>query len=101
MVQQILIMMIGPIAFLLIMPDYRCQLMKLVKLPRFCGVAAQFFYVGVQITAVWTWTIKYIMSVFPECRKRRPPTTISFPSSCSSPAAPSLRPDEKNCSRPT
>ena len=44
MVQQILIMMIGPIAFLLIMPDYRCQLMKLVKLPRyFCGVAAQFF----------------------------------------------------------
>ena len=55
----------GPIAFLLIMPDYRCQLMKLVKLPRyFCGVAAQFFYVGVQI-AVWTWTIKYIMSVFP------------------------------------
>ena len=65
MVQQILIMMIGPIAFLLIMPDYRCQLMKLVKLPRyFCGVAAQFFYVGVQI-AVWTWTIKYIMSVFP------------------------------------
>ena len=38
MVQQILIMMIGPIAFLLIMPDYRCQLMKLVKLPRyFCG----------------------------------------------------------------
>ena len=35
MVQQILIMMIGPIAFLLIMPDYRCQLMKLVKLPRY------------------------------------------------------------------
>lgn len=65
MVQQILIMMIGPIAFLIIMPDYRRQLMKLVKLPRyFCGVAAQFFYVGVQI-AVWTWTIKYIMSVFP------------------------------------
>ena len=31
MVQQILIMMIGPIAFLLIMPDYRCQLMKLVN----------------------------------------------------------------------
>ena len=72
MVQQILIMSLcqagnpfGPIAFLLIMPDYRCQLMKLVKLPRyFCGVVAQFFYVGVQI-AVWTWTIKYIMSVFP------------------------------------
>lgn len=65
MVQQILIMMIGPIAFLLFMSDYRCQLMKLVKLPRYvCGVVAQFFYVGVQI-AVWTWTIKYIMSVFP------------------------------------
>lgn len=65
MVQQILIMMIGPIAFLLIMSDYRYQLMKLVKLPRYiCGVVAQFFYVGVQI-AVWTWTIKYIMSVFP------------------------------------
>lgn len=65
MVQQILIMMIGPLAFLLIMPDYRCQLMKLIKLPRYiCGVTAQFFYVGVQI-AVWTWTIKYIMSVFP------------------------------------
>ena len=47
-----------PQHFLLIMPDYRCQLMKLVKLPRyFCGVAAQFFYVGVQI-AVWTWTIR-------------------------------------------
>ena len=65
MVQQILIMMIGPIAFLIIMPDYRCQLMKLIRLPRYtCGVVAQFFYVGVQI-AVWTWTIKYIMSVFP------------------------------------
>lgn len=65
MVQQILIMMVGPIAFLIMMKDYRCQLMKLVKLPRYiCGVVAQFFYVGVQI-AVWTWTIKYIMSVFP------------------------------------
>ena len=65
MVQQILIMMIGPIAFLIIMPDYRCQLVKLIRLPRYtCGVVAQFFYVGVQI-AVWTWTIKYIMSVFP------------------------------------
>lgn len=64
MVQQILIMMIGPIAFLIIMPDYRCQLMKLIASRYTCGVVAQFFYVGVQI-AVWTWTIKYIMSVFP------------------------------------
>ncbi len=65
MVQQILIMMIGPIAFLIIMPDYRFQLMKLIRLPRYlCGVVAQFFYVGVQI-AVWTWTIKYVMAIFP------------------------------------
>lgn len=65
MVQQILIMMIGPIAFLIIMPDYRVQLMKLIRLPRYlCGVVAQFFYVGVQI-AVWTWTIKYVMAIFP------------------------------------
>lgn len=35
---------------------------KLVKIPRYAfGVIAQFFYVGVQI-AVWTWTIKYVMT---------------------------------------
>ena len=74
------------------MPDYRCQLMKLVKLPRyFCGVAAQFFYVGVQI-AVWTWTIKYIMSVFPGMQEAAASNYYIFSIICSSPAAPSLRP---------
>lgn len=35
---------------------------RLLSLPRYyCGVIAQFFYVGVQI-AVWTWTIKYAMT---------------------------------------
>lgn len=35
---------------------------KLIKIPRYAfGVIAQFFYVGVQI-AVWTWTIKYVMT---------------------------------------
>lgn len=35
---------------------------KLVGIPRYAfGVVAQFFYVGLQI-AVWTWTIKYIMT---------------------------------------
>lgn len=37
---------------------------KLIKLPRYYwGVVAQFFYVGLQIT-VWTWTVKYAMTVF-------------------------------------
>lgn len=37
-------------------------LKKLLHIPRYYfGVVAQFFYVGVQI-AVWTWTIKYIMT---------------------------------------
>lgn len=37
-------------------------LKRLFSIPRYyCGVIAQFFYVGVQI-AVWTWTIKYIMA---------------------------------------
>lgn len=65
MVQQIMIMMVGPIIFLIVMPEYRKQLVKLLRRPRyFCGVVAQFFYVGLQI-AVWTWTIKYVMAVFP------------------------------------
>ncbi len=68
-VPQILIMMVGPIASLLIMPDYRRLLMKLIRLPRYTfGVITQFFYVGVQIT-VWTWTIKYIMAVFPDVQE--------------------------------
>ena len=37
---------------------------KLVAMPRYYwGVIAQFFYVGLQIT-VWTWTVKYAMTVF-------------------------------------
>lgn len=37
---------------------------KLIKMPRYYwGVIAQFFYVGLQIT-VWTWTVKYAMTVF-------------------------------------
>ena len=37
---------------------------KLIRKPRYYrGVAAQFFYVGLQIT-VWTWTVKYAMTVF-------------------------------------
>ncbi len=64
-VNQILIMMLGPIACLMIMKDYRNLLFKLLRLPRYTfGVIAQFFYVGLQIT-VWTWTVKYIMAVFP------------------------------------
>ena len=39
---------------------------KLIRKPRYYrGVAAQFFYVGLQIT-VWTWTVKYAMTVFGE-----------------------------------
>lgn len=38
---------------------------KLCSLPRYYyGVITQFFYVGLQIT-VWTWTIKYVMAIFP------------------------------------
>lgn len=78
MVQRILVMMIGPIAFLLIVPDYRAQLVKLIRLPRYiCGVAAQFFYVGVQIT-VWTWTIKYAMAVFPGMQEAEASTYYLF-----------------------
>lgn len=37
---------------------------KLIRKPRYYrGVAAQFLYVGLQIT-VWTWTVKYAMTVF-------------------------------------
>ena len=39
---------------------------KLIAMPRYYwGVVAQFFYVGLQIT-VWTWTVKYAMTVFGE-----------------------------------
>ncbi len=49
----------GPFAYLLIMPTYRSMLLALLRLPRYwCGVIAQFFYVGVQIAA-WTWLNVY------------------------------------------
>lgn len=51
--------MLGPIAYLVIMPSYRCMLAKLLRNPRYwMGVIAQFFYVGVQIAA-WTWLNVY------------------------------------------
>ncbi len=58
-VQWILLGLTGPIAYLLIMPSYRSMLGALLRLPRYwCGVIAQFFYVGVQIAA-WTWLNVY------------------------------------------
>lgn len=40
---------------------------KLLHSPRYLwGVVAQFFYVGLQIS-VWTWTVKYAMTVFGVC----------------------------------
>ena len=50
---------LGPIAYIVITPVYRAMLMKLLSKPRYwCGVIAQFFYVGVQIAA-WTWLNVY------------------------------------------
>ncbi len=64
MVGQILITMLGPIAFIIAVPYYRNMLAKLIVVKRYTyGVITQFFYVGLQIT-VWTWTIKYAMTVF-------------------------------------
>lgn len=51
--------MIGPFAYILIYSSYREMLFALLKKPRYwCGVIAQFFYVGVQI-AVWTYVNVY------------------------------------------
>lgn len=51
--------MLGPIAYLVIMPAYRRMLATLLGKPRYwMGVIAQFFYVGVQIAA-WTWLNVY------------------------------------------
>jgi FHS family L-fucose permease-like MFS transporter len=50
---------IGPVAYVVITPGYRAMLMTLLSTPRYwCGVIAQFFYVGVQIAA-WTWLNVY------------------------------------------
>ncbi len=59
MVFQLLVVMLGPIAFTLLISNYRSMLGALLRLPRYwMGVIAQFFYVGVQIAA-WTWLNKY------------------------------------------
>ncbi len=59
-VTWILLGMLGPLAFILMMPLYRSMLKSLLASPRYwMGVIAQFFYVGVQIAA-WTWMNAYI-----------------------------------------
>ena len=58
-VMWILLSMIGPIAYVAIVPLYRSMLTTLLARPKYwCGVIAQFFYVGVQIAA-WTWMNAY------------------------------------------
>lgn len=55
----ILCSMIGPLYYILITPRYGSILWILLSTPRYwCGVIAQFFYVGVQIAA-WTWLNVY------------------------------------------
>ncbi len=50
---------LGPIAYLFLVGDYRTMLFSLLSQPRYwCGVIAQFFYVGVQIAA-WTYLNVY------------------------------------------
>jgi FHS family L-fucose permease-like MFS transporter len=50
---------VGPLVSLVLQRDYRHLLVLLLKTPRYwCGVVAQFFYVGVQIAA-WTWLNVY------------------------------------------
>lgn len=49
----------GPVVYVILNPDYRSMLLTLLATPRYwCGVVAQFFYVGVQIAA-WTWLNVY------------------------------------------
>ena len=56
--------MAGPFAYVLLVKDYREMLGILLRRPRYwCGVIAQFFYVGVQI-AVWTWINAYCQQEF-------------------------------------
>ncbi len=50
---------LGPIIYLFLVGDYRSMLFSLLSQPRYwCGVIAQFFYVGVQIAA-WTYLNVY------------------------------------------
>ena len=58
-VRWIVLGCIGPLTYIVITPGYRSMLKKLLSVPRYwCGVIAQFFYVGVQIAA-WTWLNVY------------------------------------------
>ncbi len=58
-VAWILCGMLGPIAYIVALPAYRATLAKLLSVPRYwCGVVAQFAYIGVQIGA-WTWMNAY------------------------------------------
>lgn len=58
-VTWILCGMLGPVAYLIVMPTYRSMLTALLEKPRYwSGVITQFFYVGVQIAA-WTWLNVY------------------------------------------
>ena len=51
--------MLGPVAYVVWVKDYREMLFALLRSPKYVGgVVAQFFYVGVQI-AVWTWLNVY------------------------------------------
>jgi FHS family L-fucose permease-like MFS transporter len=53
---------VGPLAYAVFTPKYRGMLQVLLLRPRYwCGVVAQFFYVGVQIAA-WTWLNVYCQS---------------------------------------
>ena len=59
-VAWILCGMVGPLAYVAFLPEYREMLGLLARRPLYWGgVAAQFFYVGVQI-AVWTWLNVYL-----------------------------------------
>ena len=50
---------LGPLVYVALVPAYRSMLAALLAAPRYwCGVIAQFFYVGVQIAA-WTWMNVY------------------------------------------
>lgn len=65
---------LGPIVYLFLVGDYRAMLFSLLSQPRYwCGVIAQFFYVGVQIAA-WTYLNVYC------CKELRvtPATAASY-----------------------
>lgn len=62
--------MAGPLAAVGYMAAYRGAVKGLLAAPRYwCGVVAQFFYVGVQI-AVWTWLNVYCQKELGVCAER-------------------------------